>query len=130
MKEEILEYPYQGQIKRETLDELGKKAWTDAVTACEAKTDPIDAHWMLPTLNQWKNMFMVNDSEDSSPGALRSLVRTSGGTIMSEALYWTSTDDGDSYYAWYVNLTYSGRVSYHSTGDKSAELIARACLAF
>ena len=25
-KEEILEYPYQGQIKRETLDELGKKA--------------------------------------------------------------------------------------------------------
>lgn len=112
------------------LDELGKMAWTDAVTACEAKTDPIDAHWMLPTLNQWKNMFMVNDSEDSSPGALRSLVRTSGGTIMSEANYWTSTDDGDSYYAWYVNLTYSGRVYYHSTGDKSAELITRACLAF
>lgn len=25
MKEEILEYPYQGQIKRETLDALGKK---------------------------------------------------------------------------------------------------------
>lgn len=26
LRDEILEYPYQGQIKRETLDELGKKA--------------------------------------------------------------------------------------------------------
>ena len=102
-------------------------AWTDAVTACEAKTDPIDAHWMLPTLNQWKNMFMVNDSEDSSPGALRSIIN---GTDLSYAYYWTSTDDGSSNYAWYVNLTYSGRVYYHSTGDKPAEMIARACLAF
>ncbi len=109
------------------LDELGKMAWTAAVTACEAKTDPIDAHWMLPTENQWKNMFMGSDSEDSSPGALRSIIN---GTDLSYAYYWTSTAKVDSNYATYVDLSYSGRVSYASYGYKTSEMIARACLAF
>lgn len=112
----------------------------DAVRVCNGmnSTTPIaNATWMLPSLDQWEQMFNAAGGCASLCNGFTSV----GGTNMEAYYYWTSTtydyefDPETIYSGAKMIFTYIGEdnwwsIEINDVDDEEATAYARACLAF
>ena len=110
------------------LADEGSMNWATAKSTCEGKTAIGGNSWKLPTLDEWKLMFIANGGSEYSQSDLNTALAAAGGdnSKLKEGRYWTLTEEGE--YAW--NLEVGDGDVYWDTHSKGESYPVRAVLAF
>ena len=111
-------------------DNGGNPNWTQAKMYAEAHTPTVTGQaWKLPSMDEWKNMLTGNDTDGWSSISLNTALENAGGTALgADNHYWTSTQDGE--YPWYYYLDFTNNIGKFSSKSSGGEARARACFAF
>ena len=89
--------------------------------------------WMLPSLNQWRNMFFDNGGISDDFKGLDNALKTAGGEKSKLVVkpYWTSTEDeGNTNNAMSVYFGKTNVVGYWGYEKTRIDVRTRACFAF
>ena len=114
-------------------DDGGTMNWATATSTAAAHTPTVTGKtWVLPSQNDWKNMFKANGGSESSSSGLKAAITTAGGTTLSgtfPVIYWSSTESitGTAAYSVQVN---GSNASWSSSMESGNEYRVRACFAF
>ena len=110
------------------LADEGSMNWATAKSTCEGKTAIGGNSWKLPTLDEWKQMFIANGGSEYSQSGLNTALAAAGGdnSKLKEGRYWTLTEEAGG--AW--NLEVGDGDVYWGSHDKSESYPVRACFAF
>ena len=85
--------------------------------------------WMLPSQDQWKQMFKANGGNEGSYTGLNTAITTAGGTtLQGSTYYWSSSEYSPGVNPYYVLLD-NGNASWYRGGGDTGRRV-RACLAF
>jgi len=106
--------------------------WHTAMSFYEGKLPIFEnsTGWMLPSLNQWKNMLEVYD-ETFELKTLNNALKTAGGDKLVYKPYWTSTEDEENTNNAVCLILDKTNVFHYGGYEKTDEsFMARACFAF
>lgn len=105
-------------------------SWTNAETQSTSHTPSVTGQtWKLPSMDEWKNMLTGNDTDGWSSASLNTDLENAGGTALgADYHYWTSTQDGES--PWYYYLGFTDNIGKFSSKSSGGESHVRACIAF
>ena len=105
-------------------------SWTNAETLSANHTPTVTGQtWKLPSMDEWKNMLTGNDTDGWSSVSLNTALENAGGTYAALGAnyhYWTSTQDGENPWYYYIDFI-DGKFYSKSSGGESH---VRACFAF
>lgn len=105
-------------------------SWTNAETLAAKHTPTVTGQtWKLPSMDEWKNMLTGNDTDGWSSASLNTALENAGGTyaaLLANSHYWTSTQDGELPWYYYIDFIDGKFYSKSSGGDGHV----RACFAF
>ena len=114
------------------LADEGSMNRSTAKSTCEGKNTSLaitGGTWMLPSQDQWKQMFKANGGNEGSYTGLNTAITTAGGTTLRGGnYYWSSSEQYPGVNPYYVLLN-NGSTSWYRGGSQESNRV-RACLAF
>ena len=113
-------------------DESGSMIRSTAKSTCEGKNTSLavtGGTWMLPSKDQWKQMFKANGGNEGSYTGLNTAITTAGGTnLQGSTYYWSSSEYSPGVNPDYVLLDNGNATWYRGGGDERRRV--RAGLAY
>lgn len=116
-------------------DEAKAMDWDTAngETGAAAHTPAVSGHaWILPSLDEWKQMFKANGGSEGSYSGLNEALASAGGDSSKLRVndgYWSSTKENDAN-AYNAFLRTDGTINFSMLAMNSNSRFVRACFAF